>query len=97
MNHPLRASLKVVLLAVAAFFGFAGAAITADTANAESKEAQSYVAVARYTQDIVDAVDADKNHEVSNEKFLNCMSKEFDRLAVYADAELAQRPSVSQR
>jgi hypothetical protein len=66
-------------------------AVAADSAMADSKKAAAKEqAVAVYTQDLIDAMDADKNHEVSKAEFLDFMSKEFDRLDVNHDGKLQQ-------
>jgi len=59
-------------------------------------------AIALYTQEIIDAMDTDKNHEVSKAEFLAFMSKEFDRLDVNHDGKLQQseilnKPVVGQQ
>jgi Ca2+-binding EF-hand superfamily protein len=56
----------------------------------DAKKAKPDDSVARYTQDIIDAMDADKNHEVSKKEFLDFMSREFDRLDVNHDGKLQQ-------
>jgi len=78
----------LLLLGALACPGFASAAESsmADAKKAAAKEQ----AVAVYTQDIVDAMDADKNHEVSKAEFLEFMGKEFDRLDVNHDGKLQQ-------
>jgi hypothetical protein len=95
MKNPNRKTWLVRLPAAAAPAGVALAlalsswAVSADSANADAK-AQKNVEVARYTQDIIDAMDADKNHEVSKAEFLDFMSKEFDRLDAIHDGKLQQ-------
>jgi Ca2+-binding EF-hand superfamily protein len=80
----------------------AGAAAAADMAATEAKTEEKNMAVARYTQDIIDAMDADKNHEISKKEFLDFMAKEFDRLDVNHDGKLTQseilnRPMLGQQ
>jgi len=68
----------------------AGAVAMADTDSKPSAEPKTSapVAVARYTQAIVDRMDTDKSGEVSKEEFMDFMSKEFDRLDVNHDGKL---------
>jgi hypothetical protein len=66
------------------------AAAAAEPAKSDEKAAEKTRAVGVYTQDIIDAMDADKNHEVSKAEFMDFMSKEFDRLDVNHDGKLQQ-------
>jgi len=75
------------LLAMGAM-ALSGAACAADTAKSEADAKTAAVAV--YTQEIIDAMDTDKNHEVSKAEFLAFMSQEFDRLDVNHDGKLQQ-------
>jgi hypothetical protein len=88
MNQFLHGQGRIFLLAAAAAAccAFAGPAGAADSGKAADRD----VVVARYTQDIIDAMDADKNHEVSKKEFLDFMSREFDRLDVNHDGRLQQ-------
>jgi len=82
-----RLAARVALLTVGAV-ALLGAANAADTAKSEVDAKGAAVAV--YTQEIIDAMDTDKNHEVSKQEFLAFMSKEFDRLDVNHDGKLQQ-------
>jgi hypothetical protein len=88
MKNFLSLQLPAVLVAAVALT--AAAPALADTPKADANSATKDVAVARYTQDIIDKMDADQNHEVSKAEFLDFMSKEFDRLDVNHDGKLQQ-------
>jgi hypothetical protein len=90
MKIPVRKTVGLSGLAAAVMCALVGAAVAADMAKADAKGEDKTVAVARYTQDIIDAMDSDKNHEVSKQEFLDYMSKEFDRLDVNHDGKLTQ-------
>lgn len=64
------------------------AAHAAEPAKPETDAKSAAAAV--YTQEIIDLIDTNKNHEVSKEEFLAFMSKEFDRLDVNHDGKLQQ-------
>jgi hypothetical protein len=89
MKKSIRSSLGYCSVAAAVVLACTGVA-AADTPTAEAKMQEKSAAVARYTQDIIDAMDADMNHEVSKKEFLDYMSKEFDRLDVNHDGKLTQ-------
>ncbi len=65
-------------------------AVAADAPKTDGKAEGQAAAGARYTQDMLDEMDADKNLEVSNNEFLGYMSKEFDRVDVHHDGRLQQ-------
>ena len=87
--RPTNTSRGVVAAFVLALCSIGAVALAADPPKPETPAAKER-AVAVYTQDIIDAMDADKNHEVSKKEFLDFMSKEFDRLDVNHDGKLQQ-------
>lgn len=89
--HVPTAARSLAALAASALLAVAAAA---DAPKPDPKAEAKIQAVARYTQDIVDAMDTDKNHEVSKQEFLDFMSKEFDRLDVNHDGKLQQSEIV---
>jgi hypothetical protein len=93
---------------LASFFVACNIVLIGGTAAAEpmkpdaKTDAANSAAVTVYTQDIIDTMDTDKNHEVSKAEFLEFMSKEFDRLDVNHDGKLQQseilnRPIMGQQ
>jgi hypothetical protein len=88
MHAPFPAAVRT--LAALAAGMFLAAATAADAPKSDAKADAKTQAVARYTQDLIDAMDADRNHEVSKQEFLDFMSREFDRLDVNHDGKLQQ-------
>jgi hypothetical protein len=87
MNASIRRNLALLALAL----GLPLASAPAPAADAPKTSAPAKAEeVAHYTQEIIDAMDADRNHEVSKAEFLDFMSKEFDRLDVNHDGKLQQ-------
>jgi hypothetical protein len=82
------------LVATAISLSLISPAASADMAKGDSQGASTQnakiVEVAGYTRDIIDDMDADKNHEVSKAEFMDFMSREFDRLDVNHDGKLQQ-------
>jgi hypothetical protein len=76
------ATLMILLLAQAS--------AAAEPAKGEAPLTDKQKAAAVYTQDLIDAMDADRNHEVSKAEFMEFMAKEFDRLDVNHDGKLQQ-------
>ena len=76
-------SCAVALLCAAGTFAAAGTEAAGDPLGSK--------AVARYTQAIIDRLDADKDGDVSKAEFMDFMSKEFDRLDVNHDGKLQQK------
>jgi hypothetical protein len=68
----------------------------AHAADQEPSDRVKSEAVARYTQAIVNRMDADKNGEVSKTEFMDFMGREFDRLDVNHDGRLMQKEILNQ-
>ena len=102
MKTPVGKASFLAPLLMAAAFAAQDASMAAEAAKGEATPAEKAHTVAVYTQDIIDAMDADKNHEVSKAEFMDFMSKEFDRLDVNHDGKLQQseilnKPMIGQQ
>ena len=89
MPRNILSSCVPALLFIGGLWVISPNAIAAD-AMAKDNEA-----IGRYTQDIIDRMDSDKNGEVSKAEFLDFMSKEFDALDVNHDGKLQQKEIVN--
>jgi hypothetical protein len=91
VNRSIRASCVVALLGAVATFGVVGSAVAADAPKSDAmSDPKTEVVVAKYTLELINRMDADKNGEVSKAEFMDYMSKEFDRLDVNHDGKLQQ-------
>ena len=91
MNRLFRTSRAVALLCAVAAFGVLGSAVAADAPKSDAMTDQkTEIAVAKYTLELINRMDADKNGQVSKAEFMDFMSKEFDRLDVNHDGKLQQ-------
>jgi len=91
VNRSFRTSCVVALLGGVAAFAVLGSAVAADAPKSDAvSDPKSELAVAKYTLELINRMDADKNGEVSKAEFMDFMSKEFDRLDVNHDGKLQQ-------
>jgi len=91
VNRSFRTSCVVALLGGVATFGVLGSAVAADAPKSDAmSDPKAEVSVAKYTLELINRMDADKNGEVSKAEFMDFMSKEFDRLDVNHDGKLQQ-------
>ena len=91
MNRSFRTSCVVALLGGVATFGVLGGAVAADAPKSDAmSDPKAELSVAKYTLELINRMDADKNGEVSKAEFMDFMSKEFDRLDVNHDGKLQQ-------
>jgi hypothetical protein len=88
MDLPKLGSWPFALLLAAGSFVLAAPAPAAEPAKPPNEAEAKSREIAVYTQEIIDAMDTDKNREVSKAEFLDFMAKEFDRLDVNHDGKL---------
>ena len=85
-----RSKVRLSVLVLTGAMVISGVVHGAEPAKAPADAKGKADAAAIYTQEIINAMDTDKNHEVSKAEFLDFMSKEFDRLDVNHDGKLQQ-------
>jgi hypothetical protein len=90
MPKKILISIAVAMLFAAPALAHAANGDAVNAADGATGDQARSEAVARYTQEIINRMDADSNGEVSKEEFMAFMSKEFDRLDVNHDGKLMQ-------